>query len=79
MDERDVEDLLRRHSRRPLRRWLCRCGLRHPCGARRVALDELLRHDIRAVADWYPRYFAGDTHSELAALARLRDPGQWSP
>jgi len=81
VDERDVEDLLTRHRRRRWRRWLCRCGLRHPCGARRVALDERRRLDTRVACDWIPRYFAGEPMSvrgELAALARLRDPGQWS-
>ena len=79
MDERDVEDLLARHHRRRWRRWRCLCGLHHPCGARLVGLDERRRRDVRAVTEnWYPRYFAGEAHTEMVELARLRDPGQWS-
>ena len=79
MDPREIEPMLTRHRRRRFRPWKCRCGLRYPCGAREVALTERRRLITRAVTEAYPRYFASGSRAELAALARLRDPGHWSP
>jgi len=78
VDPREIEPMLQRHHRRRLRRWLCRCGLQHPCGARQVALTERGRLLARAVQDAYPAYFADHGHTQLIALARLRNPGRWS-
>ena len=78
MDAAEIEPMLTRHHRGRFRPWLCRCGLRYPCGPRLLALDERLHVQARAAQERIVEYFAGDTHTELRALARLRDPGQWS-
>ena len=78
MDPCEIEPMLARHRRRRFRPWLCRCGLRYPCGPRLVALDEKQRQVTQAAIDWYPRYFAHEAHAERVELAKLRDPGQWS-
>ena len=64
MNAAEINPMLRRHRRRRYWPWLCRCGLRFPCGARLVALDERQRLAVRAAVDWYPQYFAdgGNLH-----------------
>jgi hypothetical protein len=42
VDLREANLLLRRHRRRRLRPWLCRCGGRHPCPCRQLGEAELL-------------------------------------
>jgi hypothetical protein len=76
VDPREIGPVLYRHRRRWWWPRTCRCGLRHQCGARQVALTERGRILARAVQDAYPRYFAGDA-TELLWLARLRDPDRW--
>ena len=76
MDPREIEPMLVRHHRRRFKPWLCRCGLRYPCGAREVALTELDRLYTRAATEAYPAYFRGES-TELLALARLRNPRRW--
>ena len=78
MDSREIGPMLDRHRRRQFRPWLCRCGLRYPCGARLVALTERGRILARAVTEWYPRYFAGEAGTDMLSLARLRDAARWS-
>ncbi len=78
MDPGEIEPMLHRHRRRWWWPRACRCGLRYPCGARGLALTERGRLLARAVQDAYPAYFAGEVHTQLIALARLRNPGRWS-
>jgi hypothetical protein len=60
MDAHEIGPMLARHHRSRILPWRCICGLRYPCGARRCALDEQLRHRTLAVTDWYCAYFAAN-------------------
>lgn len=68
---REIGPMLARHRRWWLWPWRCRCGMAYPCGARVVALDELVRHRSRETGQWYLEYFARQRAAE-AAQARRR-------
>ncbi|MGC9667940.1 hypothetical protein ACNTMW_15470 [Planosporangium sp. 12N6] len=49
MDQRtDIEQTLREHYRRALRRWRCRCGRLWPCTAWQLAAEQRFDLNCRA-------------------------------
>lgn len=64
VDRTDIECILAVHRRMWTWPRLCRCGLIHPCGFRRGALDDQAaladQRPPLPAADWYARHFASE-------------------
>jgi hypothetical protein len=63
MYQAEIDAMLSRHRPHKLMRWRCICGRIHPCGARRIALDELQRQQSVQLGQWYVEYFRGQGRS----------------